>query len=97
MHVTYISERGLRVLIMMMRIIFKPILMHNPVGFLTMWGSTAVEHQGFSHSNLTEVVSYTFVSAGRFPESSTGRSVRPRTCRIFPILVAEKVPFILWS
>ena len=77
--------------------ILEPVLVHDPIGLLAVGGSAAVEDKGLPHPDLVEAVAYAFVSPGRFPESRTRRSICPRTRRVLSVLVAEKVPLVLWS
>lgn len=90
-------RRFVDVIMMMMIRIFEAVLVHDPVGLLAVGSSAAVEDEGFPHPDLLEGVADAFVSAGCFPESCMSGSVCPRPCWIFSILVAEKVPFILWG
>lgn len=70
--------------------------MHNPVGLLAMRSSPSVENKGFSHANLLEGVSDALVPPCCLPKPSICRPICPRPCWVLPVLVAEKVPLILW-
>lgn len=76
--------------------IFKAIFMHDPVSFLAVRGSATVEHQRFTHSDLLIRVTNALVSSGGLPEPGVGGSIGSRPCWVFPVLMAEKVPLVLW-
>ena len=78
-------------------IIVQPIFMHNPIGFLSMWGSAFVEDKSLSHSNPLAGAVYHLVTASSLPEPSCSCPICARTSWIFLVLVAKEVPIILWG
>ena len=69
--------------------------MHDPVGFLAVGGSPAVENQSLPHSNPPEVAVDDLVPPGRLPESSSRGAVRPCPGRVLFVLVAKEIPVVL--
>jgi hypothetical protein len=78
-------------------IIVQPIFMHNPIGFLSMWGSAFVEHESLPHSNPLASAVYHLVTASSLPKSRSSCSIGARAGWIFLVLVAKEVPIILWG
>ena len=76
--------------------IVEAILMHDPVGFLTVRSSSFVEHECLPQSNSPDTTADDFVTSGSFPESSDCCPVRPGPGWILLVLVAEEVPVVLW-
>jgi hypothetical protein len=77
--------------------IVQPIFMHNPIGFLSMWGSAFVEDKSLSHSNPLASAVYHLVTASSLPKPSSSCPIGARTSWIFLVLVAKEVPIILWG
>ena len=71
--------------------------MHDPIGFLAMWGSSFVENQSLSHSNPLAVAVYDFVTASGLPEPCSSGAIGARSCGVLLVFVAEEVPIILRS
>lgn len=76
-------------------VVVEPILMHDPVGFLAVGSSAAVEYESLPHSDAPEVAVDDLVAPGGLPEPGRRRAIRPRPRRIFLVLVAEEVPVVL--
>jgi hypothetical protein len=77
--------------------IVQPIFMHNPIGFLSMWGSAFVEHESLPHSNPLASAVYHLVTASSLPKSRSSCSIGARAGWIFLVLVAKEVPIVLWG
>ena len=77
-------------------VLLKPVFMHNPIGFLSMWGSTLVENQRLPHSNSFKAAVDDLISSSGFPEPCCGGAVCSCPCGVLLIFVAEEVPIILW-
>lgn len=76
--------------------VIKPILMHDPVCLLAMRCPSYVKDQSFSHANSLWTVEVNgFVPSRSFPKSSRCGPICPGPGRIFLVLVAKKVPFVL--
>lgn len=72
---------------------FKPILMHDPIGFLATGGSSLVEDKGLPHAHKFGLVIHRLVPSCK---TCHGGSVRLRTGRrVLLVLVAEEVPIAL--
>lgn len=74
---------------------FKSILMHDPVRFLSIWSSSSIENEGFSHAYKFCLIVHRLVTACCFPKPSQGGSVSSSSCRILFIFVAEEIPLVL--
>ena len=73
--------------------------MHNPIGFLSMRGSTSVEDECFPHPNHTRDIEPDIgcrvnglVTSGRLPEAGHSSPIRASSRRILLVLVAKKIP-----
>ena len=75
---------------------FKPIFMHNPIGFLSFRSSPSVENKGLLHSNkaILFLVNFLIFSCS-LPVPRFSRTVSSHTSWIFPISLAKEIPFIL--
>lgn len=73
------------------------ILMHDPIRFLTMGGSTLVKHKGFSHSYSFGAAVNHLITTGGFPKSGSGGAVGSGSGRVLLVFVAKEVPVILWG
>lgn len=78
-------------------VIIEPIFVHNPIGFLSVWGSSFVKHESLPHPDSSEAAAYDLIPARCFPESSGSGTVRPSPCWILLVFVTEEVPIILWG
>ena len=78
-------------------VVVKPILMHDPIRFLAMRGSSFVEDQGLPHSNPLPVAVYHLVTASGLPESRGGGSIGAGSGGVLLVFVAEEVPIVLWG
>lgn len=72
--------------------------MHDPVSLLAMRCASGVKYKSFPHPNPLGVAKVDcFIPPCRLPESSCRGSICSSPCWVLLILVAEKVPFILWT
>lgn len=74
---------------------FKPILVHDPISFLSIRSSPFVENEGLSHANEFGPFVYWFVSSRGLPKPCHGSSVGSCPRWIFLIFVAKEIPLIL--
>lgn len=77
------------------RALVKPVLMHDPVRLLPMWGSSFVKHEGLPQPDPRRAAVYDLVTAGRLPKPHGCRAVRPSPSRVLLVLVAKEVPIVL--
>lgn len=70
------------------------VLVHNPIGFLSLWSFAGVENKSFLNPHRFWKTDR-FISSGGFPVTRTSRPVRTRTVGIFSIPGREEVPFLL--
>lgn len=75
---------------------FKPVFVHDPVGFLSIWCPPLVEYECFPHAYEFGLLIHRLVSSRRLPKPRHGSSVSPGPCWILLILVAEEIPLILF-
>ena len=78
-------------------VLLKPVLMHDPIGLLSMWGSTLVENQCLPHSNSSKATVDNLIAPSGFPEPCCGGAICSCPCGVLLIFVTEEVPIILWS
>lgn len=74
---------------------FKPVFMHDPIGFLSIWCSSFIEHKSFPHSYEPKFFIYSFVSPCSLPKPCHGCPIRSCPRWILFILVTEEIPLIL--
>jgi len=75
--------------------VIKPILMHDPIGFLTMWSSSFVKYKSLSQSNSFKPTIDDLITASSFPESGSRSTICSCPCGIFLVFVTEEIPVIL--
>lgn len=76
--------------------IVEAILMHDPIGFLTVRSSSFVEHECLPQSNPPDATADDLVTSGSFPEPGDRCPVCPSPSWVLLVLVAEEVPVVLW-
>ena len=75
--------------------VIKPIFMHDPIGFLTMWSSSFVKYKSLSQSNSFEATIDDLITASSFPKSGSRSTICSSPCGIFLVFVTEEIPIIL--
>jgi hypothetical protein len=77
---------------------FEAVLMHDPVGLVAVGSPALVVHQRLPHADqLPLLVGVDWlVPAGGLPKPGQGGPVRPCPGRVFLVLVAEEVVFVLF-
>ena len=71
----------------------QPILMHNPIGFLSFRGSSPIENQSLFHPDQHSTSKDLFILSCGFPITSLCSSVCSETSWILSISQTEKIPF----
>lgn len=74
--------------------ICQPILVHDPIGFLSLGCFSGVKHQGLLNPDGLRNPDG-LVRPGRLPIPPTRCPVRPRTVGVFPVPRWEEVPLLL--
>ena len=74
----------------------EPVFMHNPVGFLSFGSSPFVENKSLLHPNKasSSPVNF-FIFSCCLPVPRFCSSIRSHTSWIFPVSLAEEIPFLL--
>ena len=74
----------------------KPIFMHNPIGFLSFRSSPPVENKSLLHSNKTILPPVNFfIFSCSLPVPRFSRTIRSHPSWVFPVSLAEEIPFLL--
>ena len=75
--------------------VVEAVLVHDPVGLLSVRRAALVEDERLAHADALDSVVDGLVAAGGLPESGCRGAVRARPRRVLLVLVAEEVPVVL--
>lgn len=88
-HLARFGETGLRVPSL------EPVLVHDPVGLLTLGRPPSVEHERLLHPDKRLQPVDLLVLACGLPVARTGCPICPQAGRVLPVPDAEEVPLLL--